>query len=114
MPRRRIYANNDGAHKRFRKLGLTTRSSFPSEWVGIVSRKMTYVLLHLKDGRRLYGWPREWPNQHDKGHFYIQEPSWILEDGGLITPKNVDGLLVSSSSVEWVEFMAMPEEFQDA
>ena len=70
-------------------------------------------MLHLKDGRRLYGWPREWPNQHDKGHFYIQEPSWILEDGGQITAKNVDGLLVLSSSVESEEFMAMPEEFQD-
>lgn len=109
-----VYTNNDGAHKWLRRLGMTTRNSFPSEWVGIFSRKITYVVLHLKDGRRLYGWPREWPNQHDKGHFYIQEPSWILKDGSQITLENVDGLLVSSSAVEWVEFMAMAQEPQDA
>lgn len=109
-----IYTNNDGAHKWLRRLGITTRNSFPSEWVNIFSRKITYVVLHLKDGRRLYGWPREWPNQHDKGHFYIQEPSWILQDGSQITLENVDGLLVSSSTVEWVEFMVPPQEQQDA
>jgi hypothetical protein len=109
-----VYTNNDGAHKWLRKLGITTRNSFPSEWVGVFSRKITYIVLHLKDGRRLYGWPREWPNQHDKGHFYIQEPSWILQDGSQITLENVDGLLVSSSAVEWVEFMAITQEPQDA
>ena len=109
-----IYTNNDGAHKWLRKLGLTTRNSFPSEWVGVFSRKITYVVLHFKDGRRLYGWPREWPSQHDKGHFYIQEPSWVLQDGGQITLENVDGLLVPSSAVKWVEFIDTPQEPQDA
>ena len=33
----------------------------------------SYVVLHLRDGRRLYGWPREWPSHPNKGHIRITE-----------------------------------------
>jgi hypothetical protein len=69
------FTNTDSAHKWLRDKGFTTRTSHPSEWFGVFSQKVTFVILHLNDGRRLYGWPKEWPTEPDKGHFYIMLPS---------------------------------------
>jgi len=63
------YANNDKFHKVFRKIGISRETSFPSEWFGTFLKNVTYIVLHLKDERRLYGWPVEWPSTPDRGHF---------------------------------------------
>jgi len=47
--------NTDAIHKLFRKIGFSTRTSHPSEWYYALSTKITFVVLHLIDGRRLYG-----------------------------------------------------------
>lgn len=53
------FANNDRIHSILRKWSFTAQTSYPSEWFGVFSQNKTYVVLHLKDGRRLYGWPEE-------------------------------------------------------
>jgi len=49
------FANNDKIHSPLRKMSFTKQTSFPSEWFGAFSQNKTYVVLHLKDQRRLYG-----------------------------------------------------------
>ncbi|PZQ02460.1 MAG: hypothetical protein DI587_03250 [Variovorax paradoxus] len=100
-----LYTNTDRIHAWFRLRGITTRTSFPSEWFSVLSRQVTYVVLHLEDGRRLYGWPKEWPNEPSKGHFYIMQPCWIAEDGAQTELSTVDGVLMPAVAVKWVEFM---------
>jgi len=100
------FTNTDFVHKWFRKIGFTTRTSHPSEWYCVLSEKVTFVVLHLKDGRRLYGWPKEWPVESDKGQFYIMLPSWISDDGKQIDLPQLDGVLISANDVRWVEFLA--------
>lgn len=120
------FINTDSFHSRLRKYGLTTRSSYPSEWFGVFSEKQNYVILHMVDERRLMGWPKEWPSEFDKGHFYITEPSWlnnqskddkteaeITERASQIELHNVDGLIISAKDVKWVEFLKTPEEGND-
>jgi hypothetical protein len=109
-----IYVNTDSLHEWLRNKGLTTRTSYPSEWFGVLSNNVTYVVLQLNDERRLYGWPKEWPNESDKGHFFILEPSWIQEDGNQINLPGVHGLLIAAKDVKWVEFMGKQEELHDA
>ncbi len=99
------YINTDSLHKWLRSKGFTTRTSFPSEWFGVFSEHVAYIVLHFNDGRRLYGWPKEWPTEADRGHFYIMQPIWLLESGSTIDLENVDGILVSAKDVKWVEFM---------
>jgi len=101
------FTNTDSAHKWLRKWSLTTRTSHPSEWYCILAEKVTFVILHLCDGRRLYGWPKEWPIEPDKGQFYIMLPSWIKEDGGQLELPELDGILVAAKDVRWVEFLSM-------
>jgi hypothetical protein len=106
------FTNNDTVHKLFRKIGFTTRTSHPSEWFYILSEKVTFVILHLKDGRRLYGWPKEWPIECNKGQFYIMLPSWIQSDGKQIDLPQLDGILVNVVDVKWVEFIEIKEDTQ--
>ncbi|MEX0709404.1 MAG: DUF6338 family protein [Woeseia sp.] len=104
------YATNaDSVHKALRKYKLTTRTSHPSEWYAVLADKVTYVILHMEDGRRLYGWPKEWPIEPGSGQFYIMNPSWITDDGKEIELPQLDGILVRATNVKWVEFVKLPE-----
>lgn len=100
------FTNTDSVHKWLRRRGFTTRTSHPSEWYCVLAEKVTFVILHMGDGRRLYGWPKEWPVEPDKGQFYIMLPSWIQADGSQIELPQLDGVLVSAKDVRWVEFLA--------
>lgn len=103
------FTNNDSFHKKLRKFGFTSRTSHPSEWFCAFTDNVTYVILHLKDGRRLYGWPKEWPIDPQQGQFYIQVPSWIDDAGNVIDLPQLDGILVHVKDVEWVEFINYKE-----
>jgi hypothetical protein len=102
--------NNDSFHRKLRSLGFTSRTSHPSEWFCAFTENITYVILHLKDGRRLYGWPKEWPIDPDKGQFYIQVPSWIDAEANTIDLPQLDGILVHVKDVDWVEFIRQEEQ----
>lgn len=104
------FTNTDTVHKWLRERGFTTRTSHPSEWFCVLSEKVTFVILHLRDGRRLYGWPKEWPVEPDRGQFYIMLPSWIQSDGTQIDLPQLDGVLVSAKDIRWVEFIEAIEE----
>ena len=99
------FTNNDSFHKQLRKKGFTTRTSHPSEWFYVFSKTITFIILHLKDGRRLYGWPKEWPIEPGRGQFYIMLPSWILENGKQLDLPELDGILIDAKDVRWVEFL---------
>lgn len=102
--------NTDGFHKQLRRLGISKRSAHSSEWCGVLSERMAYVVLNLKDGLRLYGWPTVWPSDPDKGHFFITHASWIGDDGKDIPLSSVEGLCINASDVKWIEFLNKPKE----
>jgi hypothetical protein len=101
--------NTDGFHKFIRNRGLSKRSAHPSEWCGTITNYPSYVVLHLKDERRLFGWPEVWPSDPEKGHFFIVMASWIIDDGKTVELDTVEGLLIDVRDVKWVEFLKKPE-----
>ena len=102
------FANNDRIHKILRTWRITFENSFASEWFSAFARRETYVVLHLKGERRLYGWPQEWPTDPNTGHFLITEAEWLLEHD-VVTLENVESILIPVSEVEMVEFMNVLE-----
>ena len=102
--------NKDSFHAWLRARGFTSRTSHPSEWFCVLSQMPTFVILHLLDGRRLYGWPKEWPIERDRGQFYVQLPSWIDEKGNDVPLPQLDGILIDAKEVHWVELMQLPEQ----
>ncbi|QDV37559.1 DUF6338 family protein [Tautonia plasticadhaerens] len=108
-------ANTDRWHQWARARGLTTRTSYPSEWYGAFKRSGDrWIILHLKGERRLYGWPEEWPDHPDKGHFVIDQPEWVLDDGTQVPIFQANKFLIAACEVERVEFLAFPHEYSIA
>jgi hypothetical protein len=87
-----------------------------------------YIVLHLKDGRRIYGWPQQWPSDSSTGHFELMESRWLEgppttqqdvlkedQNSSEARPKSgslmiVDSILVSAVDVEIVEILKFLEE----
>ncbi len=98
--------NNDIIHSVLRDLKITRESSYSSEWYGAFLTP-SYVVLHLKDDRRVYGWPSAWPSQPNTGHYVIKEPSW-LDGQNEVAITGVDSILIDATDVAHVEFMSAP------
>lgn len=98
-------ANRNAYHQKLYEWGITSRTSYPSEWYSTFTRCRQYITLHLNGQRRLMGWPYEWPDHPDTGHFVIQEPTWILDDNTEIPVLTDEFILVPAASVEMVEIL---------
>src|SRR6185312_7676850 len=75
------FANNDWFHWVARKARITKETSYQSQWFSAFARRNDYVVLQLKDERRIYGWPVEWPSDLGSGQFVLQRVSWLTEQG---------------------------------
>jgi hypothetical protein len=114
--------NSDRLHGLLRKFNLSSRSSHPSEWCTAFDTKKAYVVVHMKDERRLYGWPHIWPSDPTKGHLLIVQGSWLRdcsEDDGVgdrseVAPESDREILIDVADVKWVEFVVNPEEENDS
>lgn len=103
-------ANIDCFHTLLRNLKITKQTSYHCEWFGAFQeRDDKWVILHLSDDRRIYGWPYEWPSDPTKGHFVLMHPSWI-SDNKYIDLNGVESIMFKVSDIKWVEFIAPPEE----
>lgn len=99
------FVNNDKFHALMRRIKVTRETSYPSEWYGAFCNHVTYVVLHLKGERRIYGWPIEWPSESGNGHFLLEQVSWLGDENKEIPITNVTHVLVPASEIELVEFM---------
>lgn len=97
-------ASSDKLHSLLRRLKVTTQSSYPCEWYSAFSTRKRHVVLHLINGRRLFGWPIEWPSEPARGQFVLGYPCWIddAEKGG---HSGAEVIVIDVSKVQWVEFL---------
>lgn len=106
--------NHDWPHRLFRKLNITKENTYSSEWYSAFSQhERSYVVLHLYDGRRVYGWPTEWPSRPAEGHFHLEEAEWIEKSTNSKDRKSVKSLLVPVIDVQIVEFVPISEQSQN-
>jgi hypothetical protein len=102
-------SHTDHCHAIARRLGITTRASFPSEWFHAFHGTKRYVILHLKDERRLLGYPRVWPSDPKCGHFLLSRSSWLpseYETSTYRAESEIDCVVVNVDDVYWVEFQS--------
>lgn len=96
-------ANSDKLHALLRKLKVTTQNSFPCEWYCAFLSRQGFVILHLIGGKRLFGWPSEWPSEPSNGQFVLEFPRWIDNHGNPL-PVRAKVIVIDASKVQWVEF----------
>jgi hypothetical protein len=97
--------NWDLAHCVLRKLKITKRTSYPSEWYSAFHKYKRDVVLYLNDKRRLRGWAMEYPDQADKGHFLIQNIRWLDDDGNEYPQTEVEATIIAAADVYMVQFL---------
>jgi hypothetical protein len=101
--------NNDIMHKLLRLIRITKQTSYPSEWYGTFSETKSYIILDLKDERRIMGWPAEWPNDPEKGHFVLEDARWLIVNqngkSSAIPLETIDKIVIAVHNIEMVEFV---------
>ena len=111
--------NHDLLHRLFRFTKISFETSYPSEWYSSFAKNWNcYVVLHLKDGRRFYGWPEEWPSDPRDGYFRIGEGEWLDASSEEESPDcskiDVYSLVIPNEIVEMVEFVEGSDSDQDS
>ena len=105
--------NRDYPHAWLRRVGLTMQTARKCNWADALDMdNYHFVILNLKDGRRIYGWPSFWPNTHEDDHFLLRLYAWlpdqkdgeILDMSKLALAKNA-AILIASESVDTVELI---------
>jgi Family of unknown function (DUF6338) len=99
------FMTNDAFFKLARRLSLTTRTPYPSEWYGAFATTPRYLVLHLADGRRLSGYPIEWPTEPTVGHFRMTDAAWLNDDNTELPLDGDESILVQAKLVEMVELL---------
>lgn len=108
------YMRTDSFFRLARSLNLTSRTPYPSEWYGAFATKPRYLVLHLTGGRRISGYPVEWPTEPTIGHFRLTDAAWI-NDENIETPLNGDeSILIEAKQVEMVELLKDQKEIGNA
>jgi len=110
-----FFMTNDAFFRQARRLGITSRTAFPSEWYGaFASRPPKYVVLHLEGSRRIIGYPIEWPTESTAGHFRLTDAAWLDEENNETALRTNDSILIPAKQVEMVELLRNIEEPKNA
>jgi hypothetical protein len=108
------FSNNDKFYAFARRNGMTRRTAYPSEWYGAFTAIQRYIVLHLNDGRRISGYPIEWPSDPSSGHFRLVDAAWVKEDRTEVRLDGDHSILLQAKQVELVEFLKHIQELPDA
>jgi hypothetical protein len=87
------------------KLLGSSRTPLPSEWYNALKHNSRWVVLHLHDGRRIYGWAIAWPDSPGEGYFQMTGMEWLGPDDERIPADRTASLLVSVADIRMVEFV---------
>ena len=105
----------DVLHSILRKCRITKRSAHNSAKYSAFSRRNDcYVILHI-DGRRLFGWPSEWPSWQEDEYILLDESEWIIDDDTKKEQQNnelnsASHMLIPMSKIDLIEFVIGKKE----
>lgn len=108
------FMRSDGFFALARKLKMTIRTPYPSEWYGAFACLPRFVVLHLSGSRRISGYPAEWPTEPTIGHFRLTNAAWINEDNSETPLDDNESILIEAKQVEMVEFLKDVKETENA
>jgi len=87
-----------------RTLKITDKTSRDTTWQDVFIEQKRNIVIHLKDERRIVGWPMYYSNLPENGFVYLWNPSWIDFENKYIEC-NTHGILIKSDDIYFVEFL---------
>jgi len=89
-----------------RKLKITDKTARETVWFDVFTDiSDRYVVVNLRDGRRLLGWPQYYANTPEEGTIYLFDPYWINNNRGQNISLGRHGILISKEMIEMIEFV---------
>ena len=99
-------ANNQRAFELLRKLGFTRRSTKPNLWLDVFDDEdPMWVVVYLKDGRRVYGYLKRCSDNAEERALYLTEATWLDDEGTSLNDPTIDILLDRESEIAYVELV---------
>lgn len=93
----------------FRALRITDKTSRSSVWQDVYTSQKRHVVVHLRDGRRVYGWPMYVSHDPKDSYIYLFQPAWLTTDGTYIET-GTHGILICNDTIRMIEFMKRSNE----
>ena len=97
--------NKEPVLKTIRKWGWTKKTYKPGVWTETFQFAEKFVVVHLQDGRRVYGWPRFYSDQDNERALFLEEASWLNDQNGLLNDPRISIFLDEKSGIQLVEFL---------
>jgi hypothetical protein len=97
--------SKDLALKWLRGMRLTDRTSRDSVWNDVFSRLGGSAQVGLHDGRNLIGWIGRYSDSGGERSLFVEQASWVKEDGSLVGIPGKGVLLTEKSEIEYVMFL---------
>lgn len=109
-----IAANNNWPHRWLARFPMITREAVHDSNLSYAmnDRERQYIVLILRDGRRVFGYPSAWPSQPDEDFFYLADHEWLEgEDDhndadGTKKPDDSRAIAIAAKDVLAVEFVS--------
>ncbi|MEN6487462.1 MAG: DUF6338 family protein [Smithella sp.] len=100
---------NDYIHSLLRKLKITTKTSRGNTWNDAFLTQDRFVIITLKDGRRIRGYPTMFSTDPAEGFIYLFNPAWVNDDKKTDDDQdyfesNCHGFLLNRDNIELIEF----------
>jgi hypothetical protein len=100
--------NHDWLGKVLRLMRITSQSGRANIWLDVFSEYRTFVIVHLVDERRVFGWVLHYSNTGDDGYIYLHEPKWIDENNEYVTTGSHGIFFVRPNLIDFIEFLGIP------
>ncbi|WP_157522451.1 DUF6338 family protein [Mitsuaria sp. 7] len=74
-------------------------------WYEVFRAEKSHLILHLKDGRKVFGWPEGWPEDSTTGHFLLTTPLVAMSGQAVEFQSGASAVLLPAQEVSWVQFL---------
>jgi len=100
---------NDYIHFILRKINVTTKTSRNNTWNDAFLTQDRYVIVTLKDERRVRGYPTMFSTDPEEGFLYLYNPAWVNdnkkdENESDYIESNCHGFLLNRDNIDLIEF----------
>jgi len=97
--------NNEWLLKWLRERKITKKTYKPSTWGETIEHVERYAVVHLNDGRRIYGWPKFYSDDPNERAIFLEKASWLDENNNLINDPPISILVDGNSGIQFIEFL---------
>lgn len=100
--------NRDWFGKFLRWTGISSQSGRATIWLDVFAEYRKFVVVHLSDERRVFGWVLHYSNSGDDGYIYLHEPRWIDAENRWIDTGSHGIFFVKRDLIDFIEFLNSP------